>query len=88
MLFFRKIGMLLDQSPWRMFLLFFLLIAAVKWPANAQLPVWDESVSIFPAGEYLANHQFNVAGMLVSGAAVRCAARGLLRKHRDDPAVI
>ena len=64
MLFFRKIGMLLDQSPWRMFLLFFLLIAAVKWPANAQLPVWDESVSIFPAGEYLANHQFNVAGML------------------------
>ena len=56
--------LLLSGSPWGSFLLFFLLVAALKWPSLTQLPVWDESTSIFPAAEYLANHQFNVAGML------------------------
>ena len=60
----RKISTLFWHSPWVSAAAFLLLIAALKWPAAVQAPVWDESVSIFPAANYLATHHFNVVGLL------------------------
>lgn len=61
---FRKTMQESGRSPWSWALLFFLLVAALKWRFAARPPAWDEADSIFSAADWLATHHFNVAGML------------------------
>jgi hypothetical protein len=48
----------------RLYVLFLLLIIALKWPFFAISPVWDEAFSIFPAADFLVNHGFNYSLLL------------------------
>ena len=64
----RKRMQLWYQSPWGILLLFFLLIAGLKWPTATQPPLLDEAATVFLAAEYLLTHSCNVFGMLQDAA--------------------
>ncbi len=52
------------RSSGRLYALFFLLIAALKWPFASVPPVWDEAFSIFPAADFLVKHGFDYSLLL------------------------
>jgi hypothetical protein len=48
----------------RVFVLFALLVVAFKWPVLDEPPVWDASMSVFPAAITLTATDFDLAGLL------------------------
>lgn len=54
----------LCRSNGFLFLLFFALIFALKWQTLTQPPVWDGSMSVFPAAITLAENNFDLGHLL------------------------
>ena len=54
----------LGKSTPVLFLAWFALILILKWPTLTQPPVWDGSMSVFPAAITLAENNFDLGYLL------------------------